>query len=424
MAQCLKPQLLRYIAAHETLQARYTESETQHSQHSASELVAREQLQTRITELEERLAEAPRHHTSAQSVQSDSDDGDQESQSGTLLTEQPDRSRKKGRRSDSEQKKYREREMLKLYQHKWYRLSLQPVWTEHTLSTETRDLVTQCSDLELQLRNLVGGEGTVAERMVKSFRAALHSFRVLARGHALQSVQSAIFRQLRGGKHSKHVTREYCSGTQYSQRVGLTDYCSCDTPHVFKRGSAHTPAVTAGMVDTTVGAVLVKYSIQWYIRRRVHSSWLYWRERHLRAARQMAVDVTDTLTAQAPGTTAGTARAQTPSAVTEAAAAEGAAAEAAAAEVTATEGAASEGAAAEVAAAEGAASEGAAAAVAATECAASGGAAVKQSCAPDSSNCSTQLMAAFALAHRVWQQNWETIAASDSSEGADISCER
>ena len=95
------------------------------------------------------------------------------------------------------------------------------------------------------------------------------------------------------------------------------------------------------MVDTTVGAVLVKYSIQWYIRRRVHSSWLYWRERHLRAARQMAVDVTDTLTAQTPGTTAGTARAHTPSAVTGAAAAEGAAAEAAAAEVTATEGAAS-----------------------------------------------------------------------------------
>ena len=158
---------------------------------------------------------------------SDSDSGDPELQPGTQLTEQPDRGRRKGRRSGSEQQKYREQEMLRQYQHKWYRLSLQPVWTKHTLSTETQTMVTQCSALESQLRDLVRGDGTVAERMVKAFRAALHSFRVLARGHALQSVQSAIRRQLNGGRHSNSVTREYCSGTTHNQRGGLTDYCMC-----------------------------------------------------------------------------------------------------------------------------------------------------------------------------------------------------
>ena len=82
--------------------------------------------------------------------------------------------------------------MLRQYQHKWYKLSLQPVWTRHTLSIETQAVVTQCSALEPQLRTLVPGKGTVAERMVKVFRAALHNviFRVLARGHALQSVHN------------------------------------------------------------------------------------------------------------------------------------------------------------------------------------------------------------------------------------------
>ena len=55
------------------------------------------------------------------------------------------------------------------------------------------------------------------------------------------------------------------------------------------------------------------------------------------------------------------------------------------------------------------------------EDAAAGGAAAEQICTLDSSGCSMQLMAAFALACRVWEQNWETIVASDSSEGADVS---
>jgi hypothetical protein len=87
----------------------------------------------------------------------------------------------------------------------------------------------------------------------------------------------------------------------------------------------------------------------------------------------MAVDA---VTAQASGTAAGTIDAQELSATTEGAAAEGAVAE---------------------------------------------GAATEQICAPDSSDYSMQLMAAYALAHKVWEQNWETIVASDSGEGADVS---
>ena len=181
---------------------------------------AQQHLQTQINGLNERLTEM-------QSVRCDSDGYDLESQSGNQLTEQPDRGRRKVRRSGSEQRKYREQEMLRQHQHTWYRLSLQPVWTKHTLSTETQAMVTQCSALESQLRSLVRGKGTAAERMVKPFRAALHSFRVLARGHALQSVQSRIHRQLNGGQHSDSMTREYCSGTRHDKRIGLTDYCSC-----------------------------------------------------------------------------------------------------------------------------------------------------------------------------------------------------
>ena len=68
---------------------------------------------------------------------------------------------------------------------------------------------------------------------------------------------------------------------------------------------AKSHAGTGGMVDTTVGEVLIKFSIQWHVRRQVHSSWLYRRERHLRAARQMAVDATDAVEAQASDTAAG-----------------------------------------------------------------------------------------------------------------------
>ena len=185
-----------------------------------------------------------------------------------------------------------------------------------------------------------------AERMVKVFRAALHSFRVLVKGHALSSVQSAIYRELNGDRHSDSMTREYCSGTAHQQRVGLTDYCMCDRKH------------TASMTSTTVGAVLIKHSIRWHIRRQVHSWWLYWRERHLLAAQQMAA-----------------VAARTPS--------------------TATGGADTESAAAEGAASEGAAAE---------------GATTEQNCAPDSSDCSVQLMAAFASMHRAWEQHWGTVS--------------
>ena len=78
----------------------------------------------------------------------------------------------------------------------------------------------------------------------------------------------------------------------------------------------------------------------------------------------------DAVAAQASGTAAGTVDAQEPSATAEGATAEGAAAE---------------------------------------------GAAAEQICAPDSSDCSMQLMAAFALVHRVFEQNWGTV--SEHEEG-------
>ena len=279
----------------------------------------------------------------------------------------------------SEQQKYREQEMLRQCQHKWYKLSLQPVWTKHTLSTETQEMVTQCSALESQLRSLVRGKGTAAERMVKSFRAALHSFRVLARGHALRSVQSGIHRELNGGQHSDSMTREYCTGTAHWQRIGLTDYCMCGTAHVFREskqvGNHCSPRIAAGTISTTVGAVLTKHSIRWHIRRQVYTKWLHWRERHLLTVQQMAADAVATSTlapsAAAPQGTMTNGTAVSEDAVTEAAVAEGAAA--------------------------------------------------KQHCTPDSSNYSVQLMATFASVHRVWEQNWSLIVASDHSERADIS---
>ena len=242
-----------------------------------------------------------------------------------------DRSRRKGRRQYNDRQKHQQRQLL----------SQQQLQKHQQLQ-----LLSQCTELEAQLRASVRGEGTTAERMVKVFRAALHSFRVLVKGHALSSVQSAIYRELNGNRHSDSMTREYCSGTAHQQRVGLTDYCMCGRGH------------TASMTSTTVGAVLIKHSTRWFIRRQVHSWWLYWRERHLLAAQQMA-----------------TVAARTPSTETGGADTEGAAAE----------GAASEGAAAEDATAE-------------------------QNCAPDSSNCSVQLMAAFALMHKVWEQHWGTVS--------------
>jgi hypothetical protein len=54
--------------------------------------------------------------------------------------------------------------------------------------------------------------------------------------------------------------------------------------------------------------------------------------------------------------------------------------------------------------------EGAAAEGTAAEGVAAAGAAAEQICAPDSRDCSIQQMAAFALVHRVFEQNWGTVS--------------
>ena len=298
-----------------------------------SEMTAAQQhLQTQICELDQRLTEMQTEHSG----------NDPELPSVAQLS---DRSRRKGRRQYNDRQKHQQRQLL----------SQQQLQKHQQLQ-----LLSQCTELEAQLRASVRGEGTTAERMVKVFRAALHSFRVLVKGHALSSVQSAIYRELNGDRHSDSMTREYCSGTAHQQRVGLTDYCMCDREH------------TASMTSTTVGAVLIKHSIRWHIRRQVHSWWLYWRERHLLAAQQMAA-----------------VAARTPS--------------------TATGGADTESAAAEGAASEGAAAEGATA---------------EQNCAPDSSDCSVQLMAAFASMHRVWEQHWGTVSEREGGVHPDYCSSR
>ena len=279
---------------------------------------AQQNLQGQICELDQRLTEMQTEHSGS----------DPELPSVAQLS---DRNRRKGRRQYNDRQKHQQRQLLSQQQLKKH---------------QQQQLLSQCSELEAQLRASVRGEGTTAERMVKVFRAALHSFRVLVKGHALSSVQSAIYRELNGTRHSDSMTREYCSGTAHQQRVGLTDYCMCDRKH------------TASMTSTTVGAVLIKHSIRWHIRRQVHSWWLCWRERHLLAAQQMAA-----------------VAARTPS--------------------TATGGADTESAAAEGAASEGAASKGSTA---------------EQSCAPDSTDSSMQLMVAFASMHRVWDQHWGTVS--------------
>ena len=99
------------------------------------------------------------------------------------------------------------------------------------------------------------------------------------------------------------MTREYCSGTAHHLRVGLTDYCMCGAEHVFRESKQFSPRVTAGTVSTTVGAVLLKHSTRWYIRRQVYTKWLHWRERHLLTVQQMAIDAVAPQAAPAQSTT-------------------------------------------------------------------------------------------------------------------------
>jgi hypothetical protein len=146
------------------------------------------------------------------------------------------------------------------------------------LSAEQQALRAQCKELELRLRESVEGCGTIAERMVQQFRAALHGFEIVARAHTLRTVASAISRELRDDQHSDSPTREY---SQTASKI-----------LVHGTGNAMTPAQyrsVPGMVDTTVGTVLDKLSTQWYQKRPMHSMWLHWREKHLRAARLIAV---------------------------------------------------------------------------------------------------------------------------------------
>ena len=213
--------------------------------------------------------------------------------------------------------------------------------------------------LEVQLRDAItetqGCSGTVAERMVQWFRARLDRFLASVMGHALLSVKSDIGRELSNGRRSDSTT-VYCTGTPYGERTCLTDYCMCTASHVPRtvqnRQSNTTAVITAGMISTTVGAVLQKCSTQWHIRSLIHSRWLCWRGRCLRTARQMAVR-----------------------AVAKVAAAEG----------TAAEGAAAEGAVAE------------------------------QICTPDSSGYSVQPMASFASVHRAYQQHWSVVSLSEEN---------
>ena len=123
--------------------------------------------------------------------------------------------------------------------------------------------------------------------MVQWFRARLNGFLASVMGHALLSVKSDIGRELSNGRRSDSTTRVYCTGTPYSDRTCLTDYCMCTANHVPKtvqnRQSNTTAVVTAGMVSTTVGAVLEKCSTQWRIRSLIHSKWLCCPERAVSA---------------------------------------------------------------------------------------------------------------------------------------------
>jgi hypothetical protein len=82
------------------------------------------------------------------------------------------------------------------------------------LSAEQQALRAQCKELELRLRESVEGCGTIAERMVQQFRAALHGFEIVARAHTLRTVASAISRELRDDQHSDSPTREYTARLQ------------------------------------------------------------------------------------------------------------------------------------------------------------------------------------------------------------------
>ena len=219
-------------------------------------------------------------------------------------------------------------------------------------------------------------------------RAALHSFRVLVKGHALSSVQSAIYRELNGSRHSDSMTSEYCSGAAHHQRVGLTDYCMCGTKQVFKE--QHNQRVTAGMISTTVGAVLTKDSTRWYIRRRVYNKWLHWRELHLLTVQQMAADAV----AAQPLSTQATHGAATGGAELGNASAESAAAPAAPAQSATTE----------------------LVQTATDQLAAPppASAAIKQP-AVQQQRSNEQLIAAHAALHRAWIQHWSTI--SEREEG-------
>ena len=162
----------------------------------------------------------------------------------------------------------------------------------------------------------------------------------------------------------------------------------CGTVHVFKE--QHNQRVTAGMVSTTVGAVLTKHSIRWHIRRQVYSKWLHWRERHLLTVQQMAADAV----AAQPLSTQATHGAATGGAELGNASAESAAAPAAPAQSATTE----------------------LVQTATDQLAAPppASAAIKQP-AVQQQRSNEQLIAAHAALHRAWIQHWSTI--SEREEG-------
>jgi hypothetical protein len=343
-----------------------------HSQMTA----VQQYLQAQIGELDERLTEM-------QSVHNNNSPEPQ-------LSVQTNRLRRKGTQYHQQERQrqltQQQERQLAQKQNKWHRPTEQPVWTVHILSAEQQALRAQCKELELRLRESVEGCGTVAERMVQQFRAALHGFEMVARAHTLRTVASAISRELRDDQHSDSPTREY---SQTASKI-----------LVHGTGNAMTPAQyrsVPGMVDTTVGTVLDKLSTQWYQKRPMHSMWLHWREKHLRAARLIAVHAMAAAPAQGnpsmPQTTEQlSAPVQVPTAEQPSETLTGSAEQAAAEGVSGKASSSS-----------------------------AKGATAGQSYAPDNSGCSVQLMAAFTSMHRVWEHNWDTVVTSDRNENSKMS---
>ena len=131
-------------------------------------------LQEQICELDQRLTEIQTEHSGS----------DPELPSVAQLSVQTNRLRRKGTQYHQQERQrqltQQQERQLAQKQNKWHRPTEQPVWTVHMLSAEQQALRAQCRELELRLRESVEGCGTVAERMVQQFRAALHRFEIVA----------------------------------------------------------------------------------------------------------------------------------------------------------------------------------------------------------------------------------------------------